>query len=317
MRCHRISRRKPAIAFIVVLLASLLGISPSLCAEHLTRETEEAFARYVRASEARLDQGLVGRGGFLSVDALPQSSREQAYADLKNGHVLIQQSQSNDLAGALSVPGGLVHDWTGTVFIPGVSMSQVISVLQDYDHASQYYRPQVLKSKLLAHSGNDFHVFLQLKQVHVVTVVLNTEYDVHYMLLDENHTLSRSYSTRVAELERAGEPQEREIPVGDDHGFLWRLYSYWRFYQSEDGVYVECNAISLTRSVPIGLGWLVRPFIEAVPKDSLVFTLEATRESVVEQMHGSSSKNFFYGRATDELKTGCGQSCGFESNRSK
>ena len=290
MRCHRISRRKPAIAFIVVLLASLLGISPSLCAEHLTRETEEAFARYVRASEARLDQGLVGRGGFLSVDALPQSSREQAYADLKNGHVLIQQSQSNDLAGALSVPGGLVHDWTGTVFIPGVSMSQVISVLQDYDHASQYYRPQVLKSKLLAHSGNGFHVFLQLKQVHVVTVVLDTEYDVHYMLLDENHTLSRSYSTRVAEVERVGEPQEREIPVGVDHGFLWHLYSYWRFYQSKDGVYIECNAISLTRSVPIGLGWLVRPFIETVPKDSLVFTLEATRESVVEQMHGSSSK---------------------------
>jgi hypothetical protein len=290
MRCHGISRRKPAIAFIVVHLASLLGTSPSLHAERLTKETEQAFAQYVRASEARMDEDLAGRGGFLSVDALPQSSREQAYADLKNGHVLIQQFQRNDLAGALSVAGGLVHDWTGTVFIPGVSMSQVISVLQDYDHASQYYGPQVLKSKLLAHSGNDFHVFLRLKQVHVVTVVLDTEYDVHYLLLDENHAFSRSYSTRVAEVERAGEPQEREMPVGDDHGFLWRLYSYWRFYQSKGGVYIECNAISLTRSVPIGLGWLVRPFVETVPKDSLVFTLEATRESVVEQMHGSSSE---------------------------
>jgi len=237
-----------------------------------------------------MDEDLAGRGGFLSVDALPQSSREQAYADLKNGHVVIQQSQSNDLAGVLSMPGGLVHDWTATVFIPGVSMSQVIAVLQDYDHASQYYGPQVLKSNLLAHSGNDFHVFLRLKQVHVVTVVLDTEYDVHYMLLDQNHAFSRSYSTRVAEVERAGEPQEREMPVGDDHGFLWRLYSYWRFYQSKNGVYIECNAISLTRSVPIGLGWLVRPFIESIPKDSLVFTLEATRESVVEQMHGNSSK---------------------------
>jgi hypothetical protein len=290
MRSKESSRRKPLCVITVVLLAAVLGTTPSLRAEQLTKETEEAFARYVRTTEVRIDQELAGRATFLWVDALPQPSREQAYADLKNGQIAIHQSQGNDLASAVSVPGGLIHDWTGIVFIPGVSMSEVMTVLQDYNHAARYYGPQVLKSRLLEHSGNDFRVFLRLKQVHVVTVVLDTEYDVHYTFPDANHAFSRSYSTHIVEVEDAGEPRERDMPVGDDHGFLWRLYSYWRFYQSEDGLYVQCNAISLTRSVPSGLGWLVRPFVETIPQDSLRFTLEATRNALVKRVQGNLSK---------------------------
>ncbi len=83
-----------------------------------------------------------------------------------------------------------------------------------------------------------------------------------------------------------GEPQERDLPVGDDHGFLWRLNSYWRFYEADGGVYVQCNAISLTRDVPAGLGWLIRPFIENVPRESLNFTLEATRKFLLANSNG-------------------------------
>lgn len=254
-----------------------------------------------------MDQEIARRDGFLWVDALPMASREQAYADLRNGQAVIRQSQGGDSANTVSVPGGLIHDWTGIVFIPGVSISQVMSVLQDYDDAARYYGPQVLKSRLLAHSGNDFRVFFQLKQVHSVTVVLDTEYDVHYTFLDASHAFSRSYSTRIAEVVDAGEAGERDMPVGDDHGFLWRLYSYWRFYKSDDGVYVQCNAVSLTRDVPSGLGWLVRPFIETIPEDSLRFTLEATRKAVAKQFPSSVSKNSSCtGGQQRELKTRCG-----------
>jgi hypothetical protein len=185
-------------------------------------------------------------------------------------------------------------------------MSEAMSVLQDYDHAAQYYGPQVLKSRLLEHSGNDFRVFFRLEQVHVVTVVLDTEYAVSYTFLDATHAFSRSYSTHIAEVEDAGEPQEREMPVGNDHGFLWRLYSYWRFYQSQDGLYVQCNAISLTRNVPSGLGWLVRPFLETIPKDSLRFTLEATRNALAKHVRSNASENTSCtGGQRHELKARC------------
>jgi hypothetical protein len=287
MRTNQRSQLKPLRPISALLLAALLGIPASLEAEKLTSQTEEAFARYVRATETRIDQELAGRGSFLLIDSLPRPSRDRAFTDLSNGQIAIQQTQGSDSAGAISVPRGLIHDWTGIVFIPGVSMAQVISMLQDYEHASQYYGPQVVKSRLLERSGNDFRVFLRLKQIQIVTVVLDTEYSVHYTFLDSVRALSRSYSTRIAEVENAGEAQERELPVGDDDGFLWRLYSYWRFYQSEDGVFVQCNAISLTRNVPTGLGWLIRPFLETIPRDSLRFTLEGTRNAVVKRVQSS------------------------------
>ena len=305
MPSNESSRPQPTAAIAAVLLVAVLGTYPSLRAEQVQKQTEEAFARYAQASEARMDQEVAGSGNFLWVDALALDGRDQAYADLRKGRVLIGPSQGSDKAGTVAVPGGLIHDWIAIVFIPGASISQLLSVLQDYEHAAQNYAPQVLQSRLLAHSGNDFRLFFRLRQVHVITVVLDTEYEVHYSFLDVTHAISRSYSTRIAEVQHAGERQERHLPVGDDHGFLWRLYSYWRFYQSEGGVYVQCNAISLTRDVPSGLGWLVRPFIETIPKDSLRFTLVATRNAVAKRIQSSASKTISCTGEEYELNPGC------------
>jgi len=87
-------------------------------------------------------------------------------------------------------------------------------------------------------------------------------------------------STRVAEVESAGEPGEHEKPIGNDSGFLWRLNSYWRFWERDGGVYVQLEAVSLTRDIPEGLGWLIRPFIISIPRESLGFTLERTRAAL-------------------------------------
>ncbi|MGB7229565.1 MAG: hypothetical protein WBD26_17615, partial [Candidatus Acidiferrales bacterium] len=70
-------------------------------------------------------------------------------------------------------------------------------------------------------------------------MVLDTQYAVHYTPIDRDHEIARSLSTAVAEVDHAGSPNERDEPAGqpgdNDHGFLWRLDSYWRFYQSDCG----------------------------------------------------------------------------------
>jgi hypothetical protein len=101
--------------------------------------------------------------------------------------------------------------------------------------------------------------------------------------LDATHASSTSYSTRIAQVENAGQPDERELPLGKDGGYLWRLNSYWRYFDSGNGVYVQCEAVSLTRDIPTGLNWLVSPFIQSVPKESLEFTLQSTRTAVLRQ----------------------------------
>src|SRR4029077_15554109 len=99
--------------------------------------------------------------------------------------------------------------------------------------------------------------------------------------LDAGRAQSRSYSTRIVEVEHAGESNERAMPAGYDDGFLWRLYSCWRFSEADRGVYVQCEAISLTRDIPTGLHWLIGPFIESIPRESLEFTLWSTRAGVM------------------------------------
>ena len=114
----------------------------------------------------------------------------------------------------------------------------------------------------------------------IMTVVLDTDHDVHYRPVDERRWICRSHTTRIAEVEGAGTPQERVRPPDAGYGFLWRLNSYWRFQEREDGVYVECRAVSLTRDVPFGLGWVIEPIIQKLPKESLINTLEATRRAL-------------------------------------
>ncbi|HKR94661.1 MAG TPA: hypothetical protein VJW55_04845, partial [Candidatus Angelobacter sp.] len=56
----------------------------------------------------------------------------------------------------------------------------------------------------------------------------------------------------------------------------------------DGGVYLQCEALSLTRDIPTGLGWLLKPLVTAIPKQSLNRALGQTR-NVVEQESKHSS----------------------------
>jgi hypothetical protein len=279
MKIIAVSRRPTSPAVSLALLSLLIVSAQPLSAADLSPETSAAFERYIRSKEALDASSLSHPSQFLIMDAALDAERKQAYARLQRGEILIEPSPGHGRA-AQPVPGGLIHDWIGLVFVPSVSLRQALATLQNYARDSEYYRPQVMKSALLRSSGDDFHIFLRLAQTHGITLVFDTEYDVRYTHLDATHASSRSYSTRIVEVKNPGRPSEHEVPPADDRGFLWRLYSYWRFYEADGGVYVQCNAVSLTRNVPTGFGWMVGPFIEKIPRDSLSFTLDATRKAL-------------------------------------
>jgi hypothetical protein len=142
------------------------------------------------------------------------------------------------------------------------------------------YKPEVIDSRVISHNGNDFHIYLRLLKKKVITVVLSSEHDVKYTPLDKTRWRSVSRTTRIAEVENAGKPDERELPPGTGEGFLWKLNSYWRFEERDGGTWLECEAVSLTRDVPTGLGWIVLPIIRDLPKQSLENTLRSTRTAL-------------------------------------
>jgi hypothetical protein len=277
-----------AISLAATLLAvAALAPRPSAAAQ-LTSETARAFDRYVSAKEGRANRDLAAKKNFLYIDALPPAQKNQAYTNLDNRQILVQRDDECATPACTSIPGGLIHDWIGIVFIPGVSLRQALATLQDYNRDSDYYHSEVVKSKLLARSGDDFHIYLRLRQVHIITVVLDTQYAVHYTLIDRDHEIARSLSTAVAEADHPGASDES---VGNDHGFLWRLDSYWRFYQADGGVYIQCDAVSLTRDVPAGLGWLIGSFIETIPAASLRSMLSETRAALLKQLNLSKENS--------------------------
>lgn len=244
-----------------------------------------AYNDYLRRAEARMAEDYRPGGNFVSKTLL---SARNAPAELKEGGVLIRCVAGCDSSG-VAVPGGLIHDWVGVVFIPNVSLQKVLSFVQDYDHAAAHYAPDVTKSRLLVRSGDSFRVFLQLRQTEVVTVRFDTEYDVQYVRLNASRVYSTSHSTRIAQLARG--PQDHELSPAQNDGFLWRLDSYWRFEEAADSVYIQCRAISLSRDIPAGLGWIVTPFIKNIPRKSLQFTLSSTRDGVISRPGSAGSRH--------------------------
>jgi hypothetical protein len=245
----------------IAVLLTVLG--PCLPANDLKPATVAAFDRYIGQTEQRLD----ARKPFLWADESPER-RNRIHA----GEVVVEPAGAKPVT---DVGDGLIHDWVGSVFVPGVTLAATLEHVRDYDHARTQHR-EVIDSHVISHNGNDYRVFMRLLKKKVITVVLDTEHDVHYSSIDATHARSQSKTSKIAEVDNPGKSNERELPPGTGHGFLWKLDTYWRFQERDGGTWMECEAISLTRDIPTGLGWLIEPIIRSLPKESLENTLRET-----------------------------------------
>jgi hypothetical protein len=121
---------------------------------------------------------------------------------------------------------------------------------------------------------------MRVRQHHVITVVMDATYDIAFGQLDSQHGYSISRSTRIAEIASPGTSAERALSPHEEHGFLWRLNTYWSYEQRDGGLYLQIETISLTRAIPSGLGWALRPYVESIPRESLEFTLRSACNAI-------------------------------------
>lgn len=232
-------------ACLSVFLSSAL---PAQLKTTLSPASAHAFDEYVKNAEAGLDWQ----------PQIPVGSRRIS---------LIPGSQNSTLA----LPDAIIHDWRGGVLAPGAQVSQVLAVLQSYDSYERLYAPEITESKILSHQGDHWKIYLKLYKKAFFTANLESEYAVEYRPVGNGRWAMLSRSTKIVE-EEGGVP----LPEGTGHGYLWRLNAYWLLEQRPEGVYMECRAISMSRDVPAGLGWALKPIIAKLPRQSLRDTLEAT-----------------------------------------
>jgi hypothetical protein len=155
--------------------------------------------------------------------------------------------------------------------------------MEDFNAYPKVYTPQVLTARILLHDGDHIQTTMRVQQKHVLTVVMDTTYDITFVRLDAQRGYSTTRSTQIAEIDSPGTAHERVLGPGEEHGFLWRMNTYWSYEERDGGLYIQIESVSLSRSIPIGLGWAIGPFIESVPRESLQFTLRATSDALRKQ----------------------------------
>jgi hypothetical protein len=227
-----------------------------------------AFDDYSHHVESRLNQQHRSPDTFLGSAANSPAFDHR----LRSGELILERLLPPDNA---SPAGALLHHWRGTAFVAGARATEFERLLRDVDDYPRYFSPDVLQARVLARSGDELRMSMRVRQQHVITVVLDACYDVTFGRLDSQHRYSISRSTRIAEIDSPGTPRERALSATEEHGFLWRQITFWSYEERDGGLYLQIESISLTRSIPHGLAWAVRPFIESIPRDSLTFTLRS------------------------------------------
>jgi len=265
---------------IQVVVSLCLAVPISAYPASLQAQTVRAWDTYVALTEKRIASELNDPSRFLRQDFMDSTNQAKAQATIKAGKVYVDKMKTLDGSGKeIDVPNGMIHHWYGAIFIPGMRMEPLMRWIKDYDQQHKYFK-EVEQSKLLSHDADNYRIFLRLTRTKIITVHYNTEHYVDYHSYGPARTSSRSVSTKIAQIDDAGTASEKEMPVGNDSGFMWRLNSYWRFREQDGGVVVECESISLSRSIPWGTGWAIGGYVESIPRESLESTLTGIREGV-------------------------------------
>ena len=265
---------------VTLLLAFCVGFSSPAASTELTEPTAEAFDRYVQLTEVRIQSELADPQNFLYFDSLSEKDRNSMLARLHSGRVVIVPMRTHDNGKEIQVPDGLVHHWLAIGFIPGATRDQVVALAQDYPRHPGLYAPDVQRARVLSRIDQHFSVYYRFYRHAIVTAVYNTEFSVDYFLPDSSRGYCFARSVRVAEVQNPGKPDEKELPVGNDHGYMWRLNLYTRYLEKDNGVYIEIEFVALSRSVPRIFAWLVNPYIHSIPREYLTNYLHATQKAL-------------------------------------
>jgi hypothetical protein len=268
-----------AAALAVAAWALLTPAPLAARSTQLTPATLAAFARYVAMTERRIDGELSGQSPFLWIDRLPAAGQTRLIQRLRAGEVISERLETLEHGRTIDPDDGIIHHWIGTVLIPRSTLLRTKAFVQSYDRYSEYFAPMIQRSRLVSRTGDRFTAALRTWSSNLgVTVVLDGDYTVDYRTIDPQRLFTRSVAANFHEVSSPGTPEERRHPADQREAFLWRLNTYCSFEQRPEGVYEQCESISLTRSIPWMVRFIVKPLVTGIPRETLEATLGVVRD---------------------------------------
>ena len=266
---------------IVAVLAGMMVFEPfPVSGAELKQETLDSWELYLQAARVSI---LSRAGGhFLWADESPERASR-----VRSGEVAVSPIDGNTQE---RVPFGLIHHWIGAAFIPGARIDNVIAVIRDYDHYAEFYKPAVIDAKTLSRNAAEDHFsMVMVDKAMFMKRALDSDYQSRFTQVDRRKWYSIAQTTRVQELAGAAKPNTRRLPDGEGSGYIWRMCTISRYEERDGGVYVEIEAIALSRSIPAMLQLVVEPMVRRVSKSSLTTTLEQTRAAAASFVKSGSA----------------------------
>jgi hypothetical protein len=256
----------PVASVAAAMVAAMCAVSTPVQATPAAAAVT-AWNRYVTDVEARIERERAALAASMAPGIEDgRAGPRGAHGPRTNVTVAAGSADASSIAcdgESLNVAGGTINRWRGSLVVRGVSLDQLLHRLQV--PGTPPPQEDVAASRVLSRTPDSLRVYIRLVRTALVTVTYDTEHEMRFQRWGPGLATSRSVATRVEEV------------GGDDHGFLWRLNSYWRYRQMTDGVEVDLESLTLSRHVPVIVRPVAAPIVTRIARESMVRTLEALR----------------------------------------
>jgi hypothetical protein len=250
-----------------------LTMVSALHAAQLRQETLGAWDQYVQSVDAAMQARLRPGNSFLWIDEAPERRKQ-----LRAGEILVTSVGEHS---PKIIPSGLIHHWMGAAFFPNAKFDDVLGVVRDYAHYKDYYNPTVIDSHTIQQTSSaDRFSMLLMNNALLLKRALESEYESSYAQAGSHKWYSIATAVRVQEVEDYGQVSERKLPSDEGSGYVWRLHSVTRYEEADGGVYVEMEAMALSRDIPAAVRWMVDPIVRRVAKGTMVTSFRQTLGAV-------------------------------------
>lgn len=251
--------------------ATALLVQTAAYGAELRQESLTAWNTYVEQAIGRHQESLRVQDGLWADE--PTKSRPANAAIPSISPVGVRSPRP--------IRAGLIHHWRGEVFLPDATINDVLSVLRNYDRYQEVYAPHVIDSTSRGSNGltDSFSIAMKNASVFAKTAIL-ADFNASYVKIDDRHWASVSQADHVQEVSGHGTPEERRLPEGTGTGLIWRMASLSRFEERDGGVYIEVEALALSRDIPSYLSLVVNPMVRRISRSSVGTSLLQTEQAI-------------------------------------
>lgn len=256
--------------FALMVLAAGAGKAAGL-----NSDVHSAWDRYLEAAQAKMNARLRSGGCFLQAEENAGQMQR-----LKNGEIVVAPGADQN---PKRIPGALIHHWIGAVFVPGVTLDELLATVRDYTQYGKFY-PSVVSAKLVNRSGPiDRVTTIEKHKAMFSNIALDADFTATYNELGNGRAYNISHGTRLQQIDNFGDGKQRELPPDASRAYLWRLDTITRYEERDGGVYMEIEAFALSRDIPASLRWLVERFVRQAAASAMATTLRQTRDAAMEE----------------------------------